>query len=157
MAYDLDSSRSELVRLHNPWEKFIQRDETKHHGDAARLNPTQAQTSTVIHQFMTHDSNQLDIPIPRKQQTLRDFLNESIIKAARGQNRTVENDVDDASLSTDIVLLDDRQKHPTCAKNYGKQCRECNIYSKNLTIPLLFCRLKEDVSAMELLRLLAIV
>jgi hypothetical protein len=153
MAYHLDSHVHDLNRLHNPWEKFTNRNERLHLvEDIARLCPptpipTPTTSSYAINSFMAHGNSELDEPVPRRYQRLRGFLD-----AAKSSNdQAVENDVADGSSRSDIALLDDRRNHPDCTNWYTNTCSGCKIFSLKLEIPQLLQRLKEEVSTAEIM------
>jgi hypothetical protein len=140
---------TEFRRLHNPWEKFSQRLVERHLAeDESRLCPPQVpiSTSEVVARFLSHGYTRLDEAIPRKRQLLRNFLEETITPQQMGMPNSVEHDIRDGSVSGDIALLDDRQKHERCAKSIGQLCSVCRIFSRKLSIPELYQRLQEKVS-----------
>jgi hypothetical protein len=169
MSQDLHSSRYELSRPHNPWEKFTHRDEKKHHAEnslAFRLGRSRflitstppvsnspPQTSTeVIEVFLTQGSHRLNDPVPRQRQLLKDFLQaaDPVLSASsplvQSSATTYYDSVKLCSSPSDIALLDDRNNHPGCARRIGKACSDCYICSKKLSIPELCTHLQGEVS-----------
>ncbi|KAI8936255.1 hypothetical protein NX059_006677 [Plenodomus lindquistii] len=142
-------SHHDIVRPHNPWERFTARKEENHVAeDISRLCPSpQTTTSTVIERFMTHKQKLQDRPIPRQRQLLRDFLAGCTRQPSSvSQQRYFEADIIDSSATRDIALLDDRQRHSNCAKLIGNDCPACVVFSKNLSIHELFLRLQAKLS-----------
>tara|TARA_R110002003_G_scaffold1577_2_gene23219 strand:- start:1285 stop:1731 length:447 start_codon:yes stop_codon:yes gene_type:complete len=147
MDYDLNASRYDLNRPHNPWEHFTRRHEDKHYvEDASRLCPSlNVLTPNVVEAFLAHKRKLIENPIPRQRQVLRDFLKGVEVPQATALPRYVEADIKANSTDNDIALLDDRQRHSGCAKSIGKPCSDCRIFSTNLKIPELLKRLGEEV------------
>ncbi|KAF2189607.1 hypothetical protein K469DRAFT_683025 [Zopfia rhizophila CBS 207.26] len=128
--------------------KFTERDEKKHQmEDKSRLSPHNFNSSEVIERFLTHESDELDFAIPRRHQSLKDYLFRAVGDSSGSilHSRCPEADIIGSSCSRDIALLDDRQNHltclDTCERRYGSNYQGCNIFSGNITIPELYRRL----------------
>ena len=144
---DFRQSQHELNKLVNPFERFQARYVKKHLADdAARLfQQQQPYAADVIEKIVNYGKKPLDYNVPRRFQTLRNYLTEA---TAPGQplTRTVKDDIELSSNDQDIALLDERQEHDKCPKKYGQQCLECVPFSEKVTIPQLHERLKKAVS-----------
>jgi hypothetical protein len=170
MSHDFHSSRHELSRLYNHWEKFTHRDEKKHHAENSvefRLGrPRFLITSTpptsnsppktsaeVIEVFLTYGSHRLNDPVPRQRQLLKDFFQAAdpvpSMLSSEQPSTTYYDDVKLRSSISDIALLDDRNNHPRCARKIGKACSDCYILSKKVSIPDLCTHLQGEVSMAE--------
>jgi hypothetical protein len=145
MSHDAYSLRYDLSRLHNPWEKFTQRDTKKHRAeDRSPLCPATASNPNVIKLFLTHGSHALNDPVPCQRQLLRDFLTAAAPLAPAPQ-ATYLDAVHGLSTDADIALLDDRERHMGCAKIIDQPCGDCRIFSQDLTVPQLCTRLRDEV------------
>lgn len=137
----------DLNRPHNPWEQFTRRDETKHgaeDGPNSRLCLPSKTTVEVVQLFMAHKRQDFDKPIPRQNQILKDFLDE--VKATPSSTPCyVGVDIRSNCKNGDIALLDDRQRHPKCAKVIGQTCPQCQVYFAEISIPDMYTRLGDQV------------
>ena len=149
MQTDLSSFVHELGRPHDPWEKFVQRNDARHRAeDDFRLCPQDATSLDVINHFFSNESRKIDDPIPRRRQLLREFLQEVLLPCHMGPQPRYELDIQRRSSPNHIVLLDDRQRHQGCSKVILQPCTICQIFSRNLTVSELCDRLKQEVSCL---------
>ncbi|KAF2120986.1 hypothetical protein BDV96DRAFT_595374 [Lophiotrema nucula] len=137
-------SYHELNQLRHPFETFQKREESKHLAeDKARLfTSQQVSTAEIIAEFLDFRKDSLDEGVPRRFQTLRDYLSEASAQA-RPPGRFVEDDIKDTCKDNEIALLDERQQHLRCPKESGNNCSQCMVFSESVKIPQLYERLKE--------------
>lgn len=164
MSQDPRNLSHEQNRLHNPWEKFKNRDPNKHKADddlTFRLGRPPFQldphtrvtilplrtTAEAVDIFLKYRSLRLNDTVPLQKQLLKDFLQFSSppVPASSGTSTTYLDDVRAYSSAEDIVLIDDRNNHERCARSIGKDCDECYIYSEMMSIPDLCTRLRNEV------------
>lgn len=145
MAHDFKTTNHEFSRPYDPWEKFTRRDETKHRAeDTFRLCSQNAPSYEVIDVCFAHGSRPLDDPIPRRNQILRDFLEEVLDGPVRS-NRPYPDDIARRNSDNHIVLVDDRQNHSDCEKKIRRACAACRIFSQNVTVRQLREHLAQEV------------
>ncbi|KAF2804789.1 uncharacterized protein BDZ99DRAFT_575006 [Mytilinidion resinicola] len=95
----------------HPWQQYTYRNEGGHHAEdgAGRLFRSQNVASRhVIDGFITHRSHELERPIPRRYQIVKDFLSEAVSPSSRSSSHSVEHDIAMSSLDRDFALVDDR-------------------------------------------------
>ena len=134
------------------WGKYKDRDTITHPAEDNRIEHEPPDNSlSLIETFLTYHRDNLDPPAPLCNAALREFLTHAttLRHYLDPISHTIADDISHNSIREDIALLDDRRDEKGCASegrrwNNGDYIGD-DIFSKKLTVPELYRRLKENV------------
>ncbi|KAF2496106.1 hypothetical protein BU16DRAFT_526627 [Lophium mytilinum] len=135
-------------RPFHPWQQYTTRNENLHRAEDSRLFPSQDVPSTsVIDEFIPHDSDELELSIPRRHQCMRDFLSEAVTSPSRSllPSHYIEHDIAISSKSRDIALVDDRCNNSRSSEQWdGDKYKGHVVISEKQAIPQFYEYLKAN-------------